>query len=37
MPHIKTGVAINLAGEQGVGKTMIIDDYFIPNIFGEDS
>ena len=37
MPHIKTGVAINLVGEQGVGKTMIIDDFLIPYVFGEYS
>lgn len=35
MPHIRTGVAINLFGKQGVEKMMIIDDYLIPYVCGE--
>lgn len=35
-PHIKTGIAINLVGEQGVGKTLIIDDFLIPFVIGDN-
>lgn len=36
MPHNKNGVTVNIVGKQGTGKTIIIDDFLIPFVFGED-
>lgn len=35
-PHLKNGVALNLIGKPGTGKPIIIDEFLIPFIFGED-
>ena len=35
-PHILTGTAIVLWSEQGAGKNIIIDEFLIPYIFGEN-
>lgn len=36
-PHLKTGVAVVLYGDQGTGKGCILDDFFIPFVLGKRS